>query len=118
MKVLGLIRAEYLRGDTFGGLNADGRVPFPWWQDGHLIQEFIYPSQQIASILCLVRYVVKDLIQKEEGIRGETTLCLPLPVFDLNRGVFMTLDFWYRRRRVLTSSVMMVAIERPISWYC
>lgn len=66
----------YLRGDTLWGLDADGGVPLSWWQDCHLVQELIYPSQQVTSVLCLVGYIVKDLIKRDVRDRVNLTACL------------------------------------------
>lgn len=56
--------AVYLRWDTLWGLDADGGVPLSRWQDRHLVQKLIYSSQQVTSVLCLVSYVVEDLVQR------------------------------------------------------
>ena len=63
----------YLRGDILRRLDAYGGVPFPWWQDSHLVQELIYPSQQVTSVFCLVRYIMEYLVQREVKDRRNLT---------------------------------------------
>lgn len=71
----------YLRGDIFGWFNADGRVPLSRWKDRDLVKELIYPSQQVTPVLCLVGYIMEDLVQrgvKESGhliASGVNLLC-------------------------------------------
>lgn len=60
-----VIDAVYLRWDILRGLDTNRGVPLPWWQDCHLVQELIYPSQQVTSVLGLVRYIMEDLEQRD-----------------------------------------------------
>lgn len=63
----------YLRGDTLWWLDADGGVPLSWWQDRHLVQKFIYPSQQVTSVLCLVGYIMEDLVPDKRTEENKLT---------------------------------------------
>lgn len=57
-------QVAHLRGDTLWGFNADGGVPLSWWQNSHLVQELIYPSQQVTPVFRLVSHVMEDLVRE------------------------------------------------------
>jgi hypothetical protein len=54
---------------VFGGLYADGGVPLPRGQDGHLIEELIDPSDQIGTIFGFVGDVMENLDVDQVMIR-------------------------------------------------
>lgn len=54
-------RVTDLRGDILGGLNPDGWVPFPGRQDSNLIEELVYPREEIRSVFGLVCHIVENL---------------------------------------------------------
>lgn len=45
----------------FRWLNPYGWVPFPGWQDCHLIEEFINPSNQIISVFSFISNIMENL---------------------------------------------------------
>lgn len=53
-----------LRGDIFGRLNADGRVPLPWREDRDLVQEFINSSDNVVAVFSLVGHIMEHLMKR------------------------------------------------------
>lgn len=54
-------------GERFWRLYPDGWVPFSRRKHNHLVQELIDTSQQVLSVLGLIRNVMEDLDKDVEG---------------------------------------------------
>lgn len=105
------VPAPHLRRDVLGGLDADAGVPLPRREHGHLIQKLVDPGQEVVPVFGLVRHVVKDL--REQGSGGWWGQVDGGGVRWMGVGSCGRIS-----RLLLTSSVISVAMERPISWYC
>lgn len=53
--------STHLRWDILGWLNPDRGVPFSRRQDSHLIEELIYPREEIRSVFGLVCHIMENL---------------------------------------------------------
>ena len=91
---------SYLRRDTLRGLDADAGVPLTRRQHGDLVQELVDARQQVGPVLRFVGDVVEDLQRKRASLKVTSGMS------------------WSKScHRLLTSSVIRVAMDRPISWY-
>lgn len=136
-----------LRWDVLGGLNPDCGIPFSGRKDSHLIKELVYPREEICSVFCLVRHIMKYLemkvfelsvccydmylftIRSKFHLMFNYRTCILIKVHYLMEYVkigpdtccILYLSFFAVTRKKNTysptSSVISVAMDLPISWY-